>query len=134
MKELNDIAVIIQARLGSQRIPSKMLRPFAGTTLMDITIEKILNSKVIPNENFFVSVYEPELVEVCDKWGANIFHRSEKSAFSEGTPMTEMYEWWDKMPSFKYCVLFPMAEEECLDIDYEWQFKMCESVYKGLQQ
>jgi len=228
-KYIDDIAIIIQARLGSQRIPAKMLRPFAGTTLMDIAIEKVLNSKVIPNDNFFVSAYEPELVEVCNKWGANVFHRSEKSAFSEGTPMTEMYEWWDKMPSFKYCVLvnacapflksetidnfvleytktdsdglfgvmekknyfwnsknklitqwpkgqdvmntkfvcktyeaahclyagrmdkigdnvwmgdfqkpgdielFHMSEEECLDIDYEWQFKMCESVYKDLK-
>ena len=26
----------------SQRIPSKMIRPFAGTTLVDITIDKIL--------------------------------------------------------------------------------------------
>ena len=49
-KYIDDIAVIIQARLGSQRIPAKMLRPFAGTTLMDITIEKVLNSKVIPND------------------------------------------------------------------------------------
>jgi len=105
MKKLDDVLVLIQARLGSQRIPAKMLKPFAGTTLMDIAIEKVLSSKVIPNDNFYVSVYEPELVQVCEKWGANIFHRSEKSAFSEGTPMTDMYEWWDKLKSFKYCVL-----------------------------
>lgn len=124
-KYIDDIVVVIQARLGSQRIPAKMLKPFAGTTLMDIAIEKILNSKVIPNDNFYVSVYEPELVQVCEKWGANVFYRSEKSAFSEGTPMTEMYEWWDKMPSFKYCVLVnacaPFLNIETIDnfvLDY----------------
>jgi len=228
MKKLDDILVLIQARLGSQRVPAKMLRPFADTTLMDISIEKLLKSNIIPKENFYVSVYEPELKEVCNKWGVNIFHRSEESAVSEGTPMTEMYEWWDKLP-FKYCVLvnacapfieietidnfvleyaktdsdgmfgvmekknyfwdaskklttpwpegqdvmntkfvektyegahclyagrmdkigenvwmgdfrkpgdielFPMSEEQCLDIDYEWQFKMCQSLYRDLK-
>tara|TARA_R100000008_G_scaffold74415_2_gene53222 strand:+ start:82 stop:774 length:693 start_codon:yes stop_codon:yes gene_type:complete len=104
MKRLQDIAVVIQARLGSQRVPGKMLKPFAGTTLMDIAIKKMMDSKVFPRENFFVSVHEKELVDVAQKYGANIYYRSEKSANSEGTPLTEMYEWWDKLP-FKYCVL-----------------------------
>ena len=28
--------------------------------------------------------------------------------------------------------LFPMEEKEVLDIDYEWQFKMCEKLYEDL--
>ncbi len=27
--------------------------------------------------------------------------------------------------------LFPMEEEECLDIDYLWQFEMCEKLYEA---
>ena len=27
--------------------------------------------------------------------------------------------------------LFPMQEEECFDIDYQWQFDMCESLYSS---
>ena len=104
MKKIEDIAVVIQARLGSQRVPGKMLKPFAGTTLMDIAIKKMMDSKVFSKDNFFVSVHEKELVNVTQKYGANIYYRSEKSANSEGTPLTEMYEWWDKLP-FKYCVL-----------------------------
>ena len=104
MKDLHDIAVVVQARLGSYRVPGKMLKPFANTTLMDIAIEKMLNSKVFSKEHFFVSVYEEELIDVATEHGANMYLRSEKSANSEGTPLTEMYEWWDKLP-FKYCVL-----------------------------
>ena len=26
--------------------------------------------------------------------------------------------------------LYEMEEQECLDIDYPWQFIMCESIYK----
>ena len=27
--------------------------------------------------------------------------------------------------------LFPMEEKEVLDIDYQWEFDMCENLYKG---
>ena len=118
MKNINDICVIVQARLGSQRIPGKMLKEFAATTLMDISLEKIKNSRVIPKSNFFASVYEEELVNVSEKHDANIFHRSEISANSEGTPLTEMYEWWNALP-FEYCVLInacaPFLTVETID-------------------
>lgn len=104
MKKLNDVCIMVQARLGSQRVPQKMIRPFAGTTLMDICLKKLSKSNVIPVENIYASVYEPELMEICKKYPIQIYNRSEASANSEGTPMTEMYEWWDKTP-FKYCVL-----------------------------
>tara|TARA_A100001015_G_scaffold183311_1_gene203977 strand:+ start:652 stop:1341 length:690 start_codon:yes stop_codon:yes gene_type:complete len=104
MKKLDDVCVLVQARLGSQRVPQKMIRPFAGTTLMDICLEKLSASSYIPNQNIISSVYEPELVEISERYPIQIFNRSEQSANSEGTPMTEMYEWWDKIP-FKYCVL-----------------------------
>tara|TARA_Y100001938_G_C7927822_1_gene347788 strand:- start:64 stop:765 length:702 start_codon:yes stop_codon:yes gene_type:complete len=118
MKQLDNICVIIQARLGSQRIPQKMIKPFAGTTLFDLSIRKVLDSSFIPEKNFYVSVYEQELIDIANNHGANIFLRSEKSATSEGTPMTDMYEWWDKLP-FEYCVLVngctPFLETETID-------------------
>ena len=47
MKSVNDIAVIVQARTNSQRIPNKMLRPFANTNLFELVLSKLLKSKVI---------------------------------------------------------------------------------------
>jgi len=118
MKELSDICVIIQARLGSQRIPQKMIKPFAETTLFDLSIKKVLDSEFIPKENFYVSIHEKELLDIASVHGANVFLRSEKSANSEGTPMTDMYEWWDKLP-FEYCVLVngctPFLETATID-------------------
>lgn len=227
MKNRNDICVIIQARLGSERVPRKMNKPFAKTTLLDIALEKVKKCKNFPIENFFLSAYEPELQKIAERQKVNVFERSEVSANSEGTPMTEMYEWWDKLP-FKYCVLinacapflttetidnffeqylksdsdgmfgviekknyfwnnsgdlltplteavmntktvnttfeaahclyagrmskigeevwmgdfrkpgdielFAMKEQECLDVDYEWQFDLCESLYLGRRE
>ena len=118
MKNINDVCVLVQARLSSERVPGKMIRPFAGTTITDISIENILKSEIIPKENFYLSEYEKELVEIGEKHGVNIYHRSEKSANSEGTPMTEIYEWWDKLP-FKYVVLIsaccPLLKTETID-------------------
>ena len=30
--------------------------------------------------------------------------------------------------------LFAMKEQECLDVDYEWQFDLCESLYLGRRE
>lgn len=103
-KELSEVCVIVQARLGSQRVPSKMIKPFADTTLVDIVFDKLKRCKSFPIENFWFSAYEPELKQVAQKHGLNVFSRSEESANSEGTPMSLMYEWWNKLP-YKYCVL-----------------------------
>ena len=98
MKDIKQVAFLVQARLSSQRCPRKMVRPFAGTTLLDINIQKLVESDFIPNENIYISVYEDELKEIASRYPVNIFERSEKSANSEGNPMTEIYEWWDKLP------------------------------------
>lgn len=117
-KDISQIAFLVQARLSSQRCPRKMIRPFAETTLLDINIQKLVESKFIPNENIYVSVYEDELKEVASRYPVNIFDRSEKSANSEGTPMTEIYEWWDKIPH-EYVILTnacaPMLKTETIE-------------------
>jgi len=97
VKNPKDVAVLIQARLSSQRCTRKMIRPFADTTLMDIALRKLEKSK-IPNKNVWCSVYEDELKQICNSYPFNIFNRSERSANSEGTPLTEIYEWWDRIP------------------------------------
>lgn len=98
MKKIKDIALVIQARLLSQRCPRKMVRPFANSTLLDIAIQKVLNSNVFLKENIYVTVHEQELIDIASKYNVHIFKRSKKSAMSEGSPMTELYEWWDKIP------------------------------------
>ena len=118
MKKPEEVAVIVQARLSSERVPQKMIRPFAGTTLLDIFLEKVKRSQVIKPENFYLAVHENELKEIGNKHKAQIFHRSKKSANSEGTPLGELYEWWDKIP-FKYAVLInacaPMLTIQTID-------------------
>ncbi len=118
MKNINDVCIVVQARLGSTRVPGKMLRPFAGTTLVDILFKKLKSSKVIPKENIYFSAYEDELKQVGKNHDINIFDRSKTSAFSEGEPLSEIYEWHDKLP-YKYVILIsacnPLLKIETID-------------------
>ncbi len=119
MKSVEEVAVIIQARLCSERVPRKMIRDFCGSSLFEIGVKKILASNVIPKENFYVSVYEDELKDIANKYGVNIFERTEKSATNDNSLQT-IYEWHDKLPpQFKYVVLVsactPLLKTETID-------------------
>ena len=105
MKNLNEIAFVVQARLNSKRVPQKMIRPFAGDTLFGIVLDKLLDCKNIPNENIFASVYEDELIEIVDNKPISYFVRSKESAEEEDN-LQLIYEWHDKLPAkYKYVVL-----------------------------
>jgi len=103
MKDLKDILFICQARLASERVPRKMVRPFCGTTLIDILIKKIKQSSIIPFENFYLSVHDEELINKGNRHQINVYQRSKESALVENN-ITAMFEWWDKLP-FKYVIL-----------------------------
>jgi len=117
MKRISDVVVVIQARMNSQRVPRKMLKPFSNTTLFEIAIQKLLKSTIIPKDNIYVSVFEDELKEVANKYGLNIFHRSEESANNDNS-LQRIYEWHDKLP-FKYVVKVngcsPLLKTETID-------------------
>ena len=102
MKDIKDILFVIQARLNSQRVPNKMLKPFKGTNLFRHAMTKVLLSDYIPKENFYVSVYEEELVKEAEQLGVNIFKRSYESANNDNS-LKKIYEWHDKLP-FKYVI------------------------------
>lgn len=101
MKERSKVCVVVQSRLSSQRIPGKMLKPFAGTTLFDIACQKLDEI-----EYGHVSVYEPELIDTAKKYGIHIYQRSEASAKSENDTR-RMYEWYEPLwEDFDYVVMF----------------------------
>jgi len=116
-KSLKDICFIISARLNSTRVPCKMIKPFSDTTLIELGIQKVLDSKIIPEENFYVSVYEKELKDIVKDNGVQLYERSYESANSEKS-ITQVYEWHDKLP-YKYVILIsactPLLKTETID-------------------
>ena len=117
MKNINDLCVVVQSRLNSERVPRKMIRPFGGISLFENVINIIQKTKLAKN-NFYVSVYEQELKDIAKNKGVEIFHRSEKSAESEAISVKELFEWWDKLP-FIYVIVIngccPFLKPETID-------------------
>ena len=117
MKKTSDIVFIIQARLNSERVPQKMIRPFSDSNLFEIAIKKLLDSKIIPKQNIYLSVNEPELKSIGQKYNLNIYERSEESANNDNS-LQKIYEWHDKLP-FKYVIKLnacsPLLKTETID-------------------
>ena len=117
MKNIKDVVVIIQARLNSERVPQKMIRSFSDSNLFEIAIKKLLASKEIPKENIYLSVNEPELKDIGEKYELNIYDRSEESANNDNS-LQKIYEWHDKLP-FKYVIKInacsPLLKTETID-------------------
>ena len=122
MKSKDDVAVIIQARTGSTRVPNIMLKPFAGSSLFEIAVKKVYNSNVIPNRNFYVSILDKELFDIAAKYGINTYERSEEST-KEPVTLKKVFEWYNKLHRpYKYFILInacnPLLKVETIDNFY----------------
>ena len=102
-KHITDVLFVVQARVNSTRVPRKMIRPFASTSLIDVCLRKIKKSK-IPQEQFILSANEIHLKRLAEHHGLNVFDRSVKSA-NEEKDLKSLYEWHDQFPQYKYVVL-----------------------------
>jgi len=117
MKNINDVVFIIQARTQSTRVPNKMLKPFADSSLFEIAVNKILQSNLIPKENFYLSIMDQELIDIAEKYNINYFIRSEEST-QEPVTLQKVFEWHNKLP-FKHFVIInacnPLLKIETID-------------------
>tara|TARA_R110002124_G_scaffold286352_1_gene467047 strand:- start:41 stop:721 length:681 start_codon:yes stop_codon:yes gene_type:complete len=118
MKEIKDICILVQARLGSTRVPRKMIRSFAHSNLVEILFKKLKKSSIIPVENVYFSAWDSELKSLAHKHGIGIHHRTEASAKSEGIKLQELFDWHDKLPH-KYVIMVsacnPLLNIETID-------------------
>lgn len=119
MKDIEDVCFVVQARLNSQRLPKKMIRPFAGSTLVDIVLSKLVSIESIPNDQIYFSGHEPSLIELAMMYPISIWPRSVTSANTDnGVQM--IFDWWKFLQKeFKYVVLVsacnPLLKKETIE-------------------
>ena len=99
-KKLNKILFIVQSRINSERVPNKMIRTIGNSCLFEILLKKVKNT-IIPLNQFYASVYDNELKNICIKNDIQIFHRSLESRNTDNN-LSLMYEWWDKFPQYEW--------------------------------
>ena len=75
---MKSISIVINARVNSSRVERKLIRPFAGTTLLDIVLSKFC---CVTNFPVYLAACEKEILDIYKKYSDKIFllKRSEKS-------------------------------------------------------
>jgi len=80
------ITAIVPVRKGSQRVKNKNIKPFAGSSLLELKIKKLLTLKKYGKiDNIVVSSDSEEMLEVASKYDVLTHKRDEYFASSEAT-------------------------------------------------
>jgi len=77
----NKLTAVIPVRKGSQRVKNKNLKPFAGSTLLDIKIETL--KKVIGLDEIVVTSDSQEMLDIARKHNVTAHKREDYYASSE---------------------------------------------------
>ncbi len=136
LKNKENTVFVVPARLGSTRLPNKVLRDFAGTTLFDIALDNLEKVKNIPCENILIQVRDDELIKKATDRGFNIFIRSENS-LKEPIILPEVYDWWNKI-DYKYYIRLnvcnPLITPETIDSFIERFFDVPRGLFAVLER
>ena len=103
--QLNKTGVIIQARMGSSRLPGKVLMPFpfgTGTPLLELIVKKI--GRIFDSEQIYVatSAYQRDdaIATLCSHLNINCFRGSENDVLSRFTAIAEKHPEWNHIMRF----------------------------------
>lgn len=96
MIKMKSPVIIIQARTGSKRLPNKMLMPFfKDTCILEILVERILNSKIVPKELLIIATtnaeHDDRIVELAHKIRVQSFRGSENNVLDRFIKAAKQY-------------------------------------------
>jgi N-acylneuraminate cytidylyltransferase len=83
------IKALVPVRSGSQRVTNKNLRPFCGSSLLEIRVKQLLSLPFL--DGVVVSSNDPAMLEIARKLGAETHIRDNYFA-SDTVSMSEVYE------------------------------------------
>ena len=83
-----NIKALVAVRSGSVRVHNKNIRPFAGTTLMEIKLRKLLKIKGL--DGIVVNSNDDEILSIASRYDVETVKRDQKYA-SNNITMSEVY-------------------------------------------
>ena len=83
------IAGLIQARIGSQRCPNKMLRDFGDTNLISLALKKFAGTS--SKFKLYFAAYDRELLDLGRKFDCTLIERNEESASADNIKLVFNY-------------------------------------------
>ena len=95
---MKSISVVTNARLGSTRVPQKLVRAFAGSSLLEIALSKLNQMDFF--EHRYLAVAETELIETGSKYPNVEILQRDVAAVNKGVnPLTVTFEHYLRVPS-----------------------------------
>jgi CMP-N-acetylneuraminic acid synthetase len=95
---MKSISVVTNARLDSTRVPQKLVRPFADSSLIEIALAKL--DKMDFFDHRFLAVAEKELIELGRKYpNVEILERDVAAVNKGVNPLTVTFEHYLRVPS-----------------------------------
>lgn len=85
MNEFEDVLILIQARMGSTRLPGKVLLPFGSSTIIGYLYNKLLKAKFSVNQICIATTtntIDNELIKYLKKLNIQYFSGSENNVLS----------------------------------------------------
>ncbi|WP_394234922.1 cytidylyltransferase domain-containing protein [Niallia oryzisoli] len=78
------VAAIIQARMGSTRLPGKIMKAVNGRTLLEYQLERVKYAKTIDQVIVATTIKETEqpILELCERLGIDYYRGSEEDVLS----------------------------------------------------
>jgi len=98
------VAVFVQARAGSRRCANKILRPFAGTTLIDICLDKLAALGDLPT---FFGAHEEALLGKADRHPSITVVRRSRASAESHSDARRIFEMLEHVPSPYVCWINP---------------------------
>jgi CMP-N-acetylneuraminic acid synthetase len=95
---MKSISVVANARTQSTRVPRKLVRPFAGTTLLDIALAKLDQMQFF--EHRYLAVAEAELSAMAGNYpNVEILHREREAVQRGVNPQSVTFAHYLQIPS-----------------------------------
>jgi len=103
---MKSISVVTNARLQSTRVPQKLMRPFAGKSLLEIALER-LNQLDFFDHRFLAAAEEP-IIEVARRYSnVEVLHRKLEAVARGVNPQAVTFAHYREVPSDYIFVLNP---------------------------
>lgn len=111
---MKSISVVTNARLRSSRVPRKLVRPFAGRSLLDIALEKLNRMDFFDHR--YLAVAEDDLAAMAKPYPeVEVLRRKEEAVRRGVNPQTVTFEHYLRVPSDYIFVFNPCLPLITLD-------------------
>lgn len=101
---MRPITAVINARLQSSRTKSKMVRPYCGTDLLEIALEKLDGLDFF--EHRYLAVAEEELACKADRYpNVEVLHRKQEAVAPGPHPPLTTFEHYTRIPTEYFFVI-----------------------------